>query len=189
MAHRTGPNDDTSCNLFGPKAQRAGAQLHPSQPFPTSPSPAAALPSSRSGPATTRWGGKCVKTILCKCFSCSCFKCVFACPIYHSKWQWPQQEQPEKQQQKKEREQQIRSRRWRQRISAGFGCCRRLLIVPVHLEFYLKWIMPATTTSRVALIPSKKNKKKENERKAKTKKKSVNGKTRQNMLYEIWWET
>lgn len=164
---QNGPSDDTSCNLFGPKL-RLWALSPPSYHCSLSLSPS--LPhlclvlgqGRKRRRKRERWGGKCVKTILCKCFSCSCFKCVL--PLRsRPKWQRSQQEQQQQQQWKK-----IRSiRKWRQRIAQVFGAA---FIVPVHLEFYLKWIMreeknPTRDKTRwrrqrrVALIPSQKKRK------------------------------
>lgn len=73
--------DDTSCNLFGPKAQPVPLQRLPLSQFLSWPGLLGQGHVESKNVAERRrwrWGGKCVKTILCKCFSCSCFKCV--CP-------------------------------------------------------------------------------------------------------------
>lgn len=175
MAHRTGPT--TTLRVIYLAQRRSG--LPPSPPFPLFPFQHLCLVlgqgRKRGRRQRERWGGKCVKTILCKCFSCSCFKCVL--PLRsRPKWQRPQQAQ---QQQQQEKEKKIRStRRWRQRIAQVFGAA---FIVPVHLEFYLKWIMPPARGERDK-NPRKQNtrtlttsslfntlaKKKMNERKRKT---------------------
>lgn len=143
MAHRTGPT--TTLRVIYLAQRRSGLPSYlPFPSFPLFPFQHLCLVlgqgRKRRRRQRERWGGKCVKTILCKCFSCSCFKCVL--PLRsRPKWQRPQQEQ-----QQQEKENKIRStRRWRQRIAQVFGVA---FIVPVHLEFYLKWIMPPARGKR-----------------------------------------